>query len=134
MLGIVVVAGGEGVEAAGEAVDGRFQIEIIVVGEDDVEVSVEQCRGELVEVSRDQGKTDEVALGTMTKDVLLRLKREVEKGKLPLANGGLVGRHGWRARRGEARRGEAKRGKAGGVVEAMRQQPAGSNDKQAGAT
>ena len=40
MLCVVVVARSECVEATGEAVDGGVEIEVIIVGEDDVKVAV----------------------------------------------------------------------------------------------
>ena len=40
MLGVVVVAGCEGVEPTGEAVNGCVEVDVFIVGEDDVEVAV----------------------------------------------------------------------------------------------
>lgn len=65
MLGIIIITGGEGVEAAGQPVDGRVEGEVIVVGEDDVEVPVQLGGGELVEMLGDEGDADEVSLGAL---------------------------------------------------------------------
>lgn len=65
MLRIVVLAGGKGVEATSQAIDGRIQIQIIVVREDDVEVPVEEAGSEFVEVLGDEGEANEVALSAL---------------------------------------------------------------------
>ena len=44
MLCIVVLACRKRVKPTGQAVDGRIVVEVIVVGEDDVEVAVELSR------------------------------------------------------------------------------------------
>lgn len=41
MLCIVVVAGGESVKAAGKAVDRRVEVEVVIVGENNVEIAIE---------------------------------------------------------------------------------------------
>lgn len=41
MFGVVIIARGEGIEAAGKTVNGRVEVEVVIVGKDDVEVSVE---------------------------------------------------------------------------------------------
>jgi hypothetical protein len=40
VLRIVVVAGGEGIETPSKAVDGRVKVEIIIIGEDNMEIAV----------------------------------------------------------------------------------------------
>jgi hypothetical protein len=65
VLRIVVWAGGEGIEAAGEPIDGRVKVGLIIVGENDVKLAVEERRGELVEVARNESQTDEVSLVTL---------------------------------------------------------------------
>ena len=62
VLGVVIVTRGEGVEATSEAIDWQLEIEVIVVGEDDVETPVQLGGGELMEVLGDEGEADEVGL------------------------------------------------------------------------
>lgn len=40
MLGIIIIAGGESIKTASKTVDGRVEVEVVIVGEDDVEVPV----------------------------------------------------------------------------------------------
>lgn len=40
MFGIVIIAGGESIKTAGKPVDGRIEVKIVIVGEDDMEVPV----------------------------------------------------------------------------------------------
>lgn len=40
MLGIVIIAGRESIKTAGKTVDGRIEVEVVIVGKDDVEVPV----------------------------------------------------------------------------------------------
>lgn len=65
VLGVVVLAGGKGVEAAGKAVDGRIEVDVIVIGEDDVKVAVQLGRGQFVKALGDEGDADEIALGAL---------------------------------------------------------------------
>lgn len=65
MFGIVIVARGEGIKATGKSVNGRVEVEVVIVRKDDVEVSVELSRGELVEVARDESKAYQIALGAL---------------------------------------------------------------------
>lgn len=62
MLCVVVLAGGKGVEPAGQTVDRRLQIQIVVVRKNYMKIPVELGRGELVEVLGDEGNADEVRL------------------------------------------------------------------------
>lgn len=57
MLGIVVLARGEGVKATCEAVDRGLESDIIVIWKKNVETSVELSRGEVVEVPGDERAT-----------------------------------------------------------------------------
>jgi hypothetical protein len=93
VLGVVVVTGGKGVETASQAIDGRVEIEVVIIGKDDVEVSVEQGGGELVKVPGDEGQTDEIALGAMSEDAALGLERQVKELDLCAAVDGLFPSH-----------------------------------------
>lgn len=44
MLGIVVFAGGEGVKATCQSINRRVEIHIVIIGENDVEVSIQLRR------------------------------------------------------------------------------------------
>lgn len=65
MLRIVVVTGDESVEASSEPVDGAFEGGVIFIGEDDVELAVEQGGGEIAEASGYESQADEIALGAL---------------------------------------------------------------------
>lgn len=65
MLGIIIIAGGESIKTAGKTVDGRVEVEVVIVGEDDVEVPVQLGRGEFVEMAGDESKTYQIALGAL---------------------------------------------------------------------
>lgn len=62
MLGIVVLARGEGVKATCEAIDGRLESDIVVIWEENVEAAVELSRGEVVEVPGDERATYQIRL------------------------------------------------------------------------
>lgn len=65
MFCVVVVAGGKGVEATGEAVDGGVEVEVVIVGKDDVEVAVEDGGGDFVKVLGDEGDAYEITLAAL---------------------------------------------------------------------
>lgn len=65
MLGVVVVAGHEGLEAAGQAVDGRIERGVIFVGEHDVEVSIELGGSKVAEVFGDESEANKIALAAL---------------------------------------------------------------------
>lgn len=62
MLGIVVFACSKGIETTSKPIDGRFETNIIVVGEYDVEAPIQLGRCERVEVLGDEGEADEIGL------------------------------------------------------------------------
>lgn len=71
MLGIVVIACGEGIETTSKPIDGRFEADIIVVGEYDVEAPIQLGRCERVEVLGDEGKADEIGLGALMMELAM---------------------------------------------------------------
>lgn len=62
MLGVVVFAGDEGVEAAGQPVYRGVEGRVILVGKDDVEVAVELGGSGLTEAPADEREADQIAL------------------------------------------------------------------------
>lgn len=127
MLSVIVVACDKGIQATSQAVNGGVECGIILVGEDDVEVSVQLGGCKLVEVPGDEGKADQVALGAMAENVLLYLSGQVHEMKLALRRGGFqcVGRsHDGRrcgtlvdgAVDGGANRGRAVKGECEGLA------------------
>lgn len=62
VLGMVVVARGEGLQAGGQTVE-RVIGGVVVVGEDDLEATIEFGSSKLAEVLVGEGQTDEVRLG-----------------------------------------------------------------------
>lgn len=62
MLGIVVFACGEGVEAASEPIYGRVEPNVIIIWKEDVKSAIQLGGGEFVEVLRDERDADEVGL------------------------------------------------------------------------
>ena len=75
MFAVVVGARHKRIEAPGEPVDGGVVGRVILVGEDDVEVSIELDGGQLPEVSRDKREADEIVLGAVAKDIVLDFSR-----------------------------------------------------------
>ncbi len=65
MLCVVVVASGKGVEAAGKAVDWRVEVEVVIIGEDNVEIAIQDGRGDFVKVFGDEGDAYEIALAAL---------------------------------------------------------------------
>ena len=62
MLGIVVFAGCESIQATSEAIYGRVEVEVVIVGEDDLEAAVEDSGCDLVKMLGDEGDADEICL------------------------------------------------------------------------
>jgi hypothetical protein len=65
VFGIVIIARGESIKTAGKTVNGRVKVEVVIVGKDDVKVSVELGRGEFVEVARHKSEAYQIALGAL---------------------------------------------------------------------
>lgn len=55
VLSIVIFAGGEGIQATSQPVNRGFNVDIIVIGENDVEAAIELGCCQLTEPSRHQG-------------------------------------------------------------------------------
>lgn len=62
MFGVVIIARGERIKAAGKTVDRRVEAEVVIIGKDDVEVFIELSRGEFMEVTRDDSEAYQIAL------------------------------------------------------------------------
>lgn len=62
VFGIVVFAGSESIQPTGEAIYGRVEVEVVIVGEDDLEATVENGGCDLVKMLGDEGDADEICL------------------------------------------------------------------------
>jgi Ni2+-binding GTPase involved in maturation of urease and hydrogenase len=62
VVGIVVIARGEGIKAARKTINGRVEAKVVIVRKDDVEVSVELSGSEFAETFRYESDADEVGL------------------------------------------------------------------------
>lgn len=70
VLGIVVVTRDKGIEAPGESINRGVEGRVVLVGEDNVEVSVQLGSGEVSEMLGDEGNADEVALRALASSKL----------------------------------------------------------------
>ncbi len=62
MSGVIILASSEGIETPSETVDGGIEAKIVIIGEDDVKVPVQDSRSKVMEMSGDEGDADEVGL------------------------------------------------------------------------
>lgn len=65
MLRIIVVASGEGIQTTSEAVDRRVKVEVVIIWEYYVEVTIKLRGGKFPKAFRDESDADEVGRGTL---------------------------------------------------------------------
>ena len=80
MFGVIIIAGGKSIKAASKTVDGGIEVEIVIVGEDNVEVPVELSRGEFVEVTGDKSKAYQIALGALDEKANRHVSMRMQTG------------------------------------------------------
>lgn len=62
MSGVVILASSKCIETPGETVDGRIEAKVVIIGEDDVKVPVQDGRSKVMKIFGDEGDADEVGL------------------------------------------------------------------------
>ena len=67
---IVVLAGGEGIEATSEVVYGRMKDDAVINGEVDVETAIKNRGRKFVEATAHKSQANEVALGALQRGQL----------------------------------------------------------------
>ncbi len=67
MSGVIILAGSEGVETTRETVYGRIEAQIVIIGEDDVKVAVQNSRSKIMKLSGDKSDADEIALRALAR-------------------------------------------------------------------
>lgn len=68
VFSIVILARDESVQSACQTIDGRVVRRIIFIREDDMEAAVQLLRGNISEVLRDEGESNEVGRGGLQEE------------------------------------------------------------------